>query len=79
MTRIGIRAAISGLVLASILISAAGVHLLWWRTADANSHALAETINEQIVSAVDKELATITAEGARRAYRDPDAVRSERA
>ena len=62
MTRIGIRAAISGLVLASILISAAGVNLLWWRTADANSHKLAETIDEQIVSAVAKELATITAE-----------------
>src|SRR5580704_3887168 len=58
--RIGIRLAISGLVLASIIITAAGVHLLWWRTAEANSHALAATINEQIVSAVEKELDTIT-------------------
>src|SRR3979409_205140 len=60
--RIGIRLAISGLVLASIMVSAVGVHLLWWRTAEANSHALDETINEQIVSTVEKELTTITSE-----------------
>src|SRR5260370_169097 len=60
--RIGIRLAISGLVLASIIVSAIGVHVLWWRTAEANSHALADTINEQIVSAVEKELTTITTE-----------------
>src|SRR6202048_4032163 len=60
--RIGIRLAISGLVLASIMVSAIGVHILWWRTAEANSHALADTINGQIVSAVEKELATITTE-----------------
>jgi len=35
--RIGIRLAISGLVLASIMVSAIGVHILWWRTAEANS------------------------------------------
>ena len=58
--RIGIRLAISGLVLASIIVTAAGVHLLWWRTAEANSHTLAATINEQIVSAVEKELDAIT-------------------
>ena len=58
--RIGIRLAISGLVLASIIIAAAGVHLLWWRTAEANSHTLAATIDDQIVSAVEKELDTIT-------------------
>jgi adenylate cyclase len=60
--RTGIRLAISGLVLASIMVSAIGVHLLWWRTAEANSHALADTINGQIVSAVAKELASITTE-----------------
>ena len=60
--RMRIRLAISGLVLASIIVSAIGVHLLWWRTAEANSHALAETINQQIVSAVEKELTTITTE-----------------
>src|ERR1700716_913083 len=60
--RIGIRLAISGLVLASIMVSAIGVHVLWWRTAEANSHALADTINQQIVSAVEKELTTITTE-----------------
>jgi adenylate cyclase len=58
--RVGIRLAVTGLVLASIIISAIGVHLLWWRTAEQNSHALAATINEQIVSAVQKELDTIT-------------------
>src|SRR6478735_7229331 len=60
--RIGIRLAISGLVLASIMVSAIGVHVLWWRTAEANSHALADTINGQIVSTVEKELTTITTE-----------------
>src|SRR5258707_8111043 len=60
--RIRIRLAISGLVLASIMVSAIGVHVLWWRTAEANRQALAETINEQIVSAVEKELSTITTE-----------------
>jgi adenylate cyclase len=58
--RIGIRLAISGLVLASIIVSAIGVHVLWWRTAEANSHELAATINEQIVAAVEKELDAIT-------------------
>jgi adenylate cyclase len=58
--RVGIRLAITGLVLASIMISAIGVHLLWWRTAEQNSHALAATIDEQIVSAVQKEIDTIT-------------------
>src|ERR1700730_6632504 len=58
--RIGIRLAISGLVLASIIVSAIGVHLLWWRTAEGNSQRLATTINEQIVAAVGKELETIT-------------------
>jgi len=60
--RIGIRLTISGLVLTSIMVSAIGVHLLWWRTAEANSRALAATINGQIVSAVEKELTTITTE-----------------
>src|ERR1700727_2417806 len=58
--RVGIRLALTGLVLASIIITAACVHLLWWRTAEANSHTLAATINEQIVSAVEKELDVIT-------------------
>jgi adenylate cyclase len=58
--RIGIRLAVTSLVLASIVISAIGVSLLWWRTAEQNSHTLAATIDEQIVSAVEKELDTIT-------------------
>jgi adenylate cyclase len=60
--RIGIRGAISGLVLASIIISAVGVHILWWRTAQQISQTLATTINEQIVSAVGDELQSITTE-----------------
>src|SRR5260370_14140066 len=58
--RIGIRLAITSLVLVCISVSAIGGHLLWWRTAEGNSEALAATINEQIVSAVGKELETIT-------------------
>jgi adenylate cyclase len=60
--RIGIRGAISGLVLSTIVVSAAGVHLLWWRTAEQTSQNLANTINEQIVSAVGDELQSITTE-----------------
>src|SRR5258708_39727753 len=60
--RIGIRSAISGLVLASIVVSAIGVHLLWWRTAEQTSQTLATTISEQIVSAVGDELQSITTE-----------------
>jgi len=55
--RIGVRTAISGLVLTSILVSAIGVHLLWWKTAEQTTQNLARTINEQIVSVVGKELA----------------------
>src|ERR1700758_1312786 len=60
--RVGVRFAISGLVLASIIVSAAGVHLLWWRTAQQVSQTLANTINDQIVSAVGDELQSITSE-----------------
>ena len=60
--RIGIRSAISALVLTSIVVSAVGVHLLWWRTAQRVSQTLADTINDQIVSAVGDELQSITTE-----------------
>src|SRR5580693_1256924 len=60
--RIGVRSAVSGLVLASIIVSAVGVHLLWWRTAQQISRTLADTINDQIVSAVGDELQSITTE-----------------
>jgi adenylate cyclase len=60
--RIGIRSAISGLVLASIMVSAVGVNLLWWRTARQISQTLADTINDQIVAAVGDELQSITTE-----------------
>jgi len=65
--RIGIRLAVSSLVLAFIAISAIGVHILWWRTAEATSQTLAATINEQIVFAVGDQLQSITAE-AKSAY-----------
>lgn len=60
--RIGIRSAITALVLTSIVVSAVGVHLLWWRTAQKVSQTLANTINDQIVSAVGDELQSITTE-----------------
>ncbi len=60
--RLGIRSAISALVLTSIVVSAVGVHLLWWRTAKGVSQTLASTINDQIVSAVGDELQSVTSE-----------------
>ncbi len=60
--RIGIRLAVSILVLGFIAVSAAGVSFLWWRTAEQTSQKLASTINEQIVSAVSDELQSITSE-----------------
>src|SRR4029450_3658065 len=60
--RIGVRSAISGLVLMSIVVSAVGVHLLWWRTANQVSQTLADTINDQIVAAVGDQLQSITTE-----------------
>src|SRR5436309_12518520 len=60
--RLGIRTAISALVLTSIAVSAVGVHLLWWRTAVQVSQTLADTINDQIVSAVGDALQSITTE-----------------
>ena len=60
--RLGIRSAISALVLTSIVVSAVGVHLLWWRTTQQVSQTLADTINDQIVSAVSDELQSVTTE-----------------
>src|SRR3954470_18744276 len=60
--RLGIRTAISALVLTSIAVSAVGVHLLWWRTANQVSQTLADTINDQIVAAVADQLQSITTE-----------------
>jgi adenylate cyclase len=64
--RIGVRLALMALVLGAIAISTTAVYGLWWRTATANSRLLVETINRQIVSAVQKELAQniAAAEGA---------------
>jgi len=60
--RIGIRPTISAVVLGSILVTAVGVHALWWRTASENSRLLASTIDRQIVSTVEKEIAAIDTE-----------------
>src|SRR5437016_12799220 len=60
--RIAIRSATSGLVLMPIIVSAVGVHLLWWRTASQVSQTLADTINDQIVAAVGDQLQSITTE-----------------
>src|SRR3954471_12633290 len=59
---VGIRLAVSALVLTAILLTAALSSLLWWRTAEAASRQLASTINEQIVAAVRKEVAAIVEE-----------------
>jgi adenylate cyclase len=64
---IGIRLAVSTLVLTAILLTAAACSLLWWRTAEAIGQQLASTINEQIVSAVRKEVSATVGE-ARAAY-----------
>ena len=60
--RIGVRLALSLFAIGSIGLSAAAVHLLWSRTAEANSRALVATINGQIVGAVQKELEQIAAQ-----------------
>jgi adenylate cyclase len=59
---IGIRLAVSALVLTAILLTAAASSLLWWRTAEGISRRLAATINEQIVAAVRKEVSAIVDE-----------------
>ena len=59
---VSIRLAVSALVLAAILLTAAFSSLLWWRTAEATSRQLASTINEQIVAAVRKEVSAIVDE-----------------
>jgi adenylate cyclase len=59
---ISIRLAVSALVLTTVLLTAAVSSLVWWRTAEAVSHQLASTINEQIVAAVRKEVSAIVDE-----------------
>src|SRR6201990_509032 len=59
---ISIRLAVSALVLTAILLTAALSSLLWWRTAESISRQLANTINEQIVAAVRKEISAIVDE-----------------
>lgn len=65
--RIGVRLALTAFVLVSIAVTAAIVHLLWWRTARDNSRELAATINAQIVQAVEAEIQDVATQG-RSAY-----------
>ena len=60
--RIGIRLAVSVLVLTSIAITAIGIHVLWRRAADSNSRLLLATINSQIATAVEREIGLIAAD-----------------
>ncbi len=55
--RIGVRLALSALVLGCIIPSSLAVHALWRRTADSNSRALVATLNRQITDAVRNEVA----------------------
>lgn len=55
MRHFGIRLVLSVLVLGSIMASALSVHALWWRTAQNNSRALAETLNSHVTQTVRKE------------------------
>ena len=59
---VSIRLAVSALVLAAILLTAAISSLVWWETAEAISQRLASTINAQIVAAVRKEVSAIVDE-----------------
>ena len=56
---VGIRLAVSVLVLTVILLTAAASSLVWWRTSRAISRQLASSIDEQIVAAVRKEVGSI--------------------
>jgi adenylate cyclase len=60
--RIGVRMALTVFVLGSIAISAGAVHVLWWRTAEANSVRLTDTINRQIVDTVQDEISGLATE-----------------
>jgi adenylate cyclase len=55
--KIGIGAAVSGLVLLAVGAGAGGSSVVWYRTAEQGSQTLAATINTEIVRAVRKELA----------------------
>ncbi len=57
--RIGVRPALTLFVLCTIALTSGLVHALWWRTAQANSRMLAMTLNQQIVGAVKKEVASL--------------------
>src|SRR5687767_15938511 len=60
--RIGVRLALSLFAIGSIALSVGAVHLLWSRTAESTSRSLVETINGQIVGAVERELEQIAAQ-----------------
>ena len=59
--RIGIRSGLVIFVLATVALTSGVVHVLWWRTAQSNSRMLADTLNQQIIGEVKKELASLIA------------------
>lgn len=59
--RVGIRSGLVIFVLATVALTSGIVHALWWRTAQSNSRMLANTLNQQIIGEVKKELASLIA------------------
>lgn len=53
--RIGLRTALVAIVLGGIVLSAAALHLAWWRTATSVSRQLVGTLEAQITQAVRRE------------------------
>ena len=68
---VSVRLVVSALVLMAILLTAAASSVMWWRTSEAINRQLANTIDEQIVAAVRKEVGSIVdqAHAARTAIR----------
>ncbi len=59
--RVGIRSGLVIFVLATVALTSGIVHALWWQTAQSNSRMLADTLNQQIISEVKRELASLIA------------------
>ncbi|MFL5333318.1 MAG: hypothetical protein ACJ8H8_09085, partial [Geminicoccaceae bacterium] len=53
--KIGLRTAVAAIVVGGIVLSAASVHFLWWRTATSVSRELVGTLESQITQAVRRQ------------------------
>jgi hypothetical protein len=53
--KIGLRTAVAAIVVGGIVLSAACVHFLWWRTATSVSRALVGTLEAQITQALRRQ------------------------